>query len=291
MKILKKAVCILSGILFLFAGYACSKEEKTYEIVMQVIADGEVFYAEQKEPVIETNIGTAPFQHGNFGVRVSFGVREEVSQTLLEEWYPLEPWGRILPSDIYGGRVDLQSYSIYDENGTKINQMVPDWDSRDFSDIRHNDVDHLNGFYLADIPGLHEIKYRVNELPEYNIPETVFTVKLYAEEDERADGAEIIAEEDPYITKIDGGEDCYDIYLISPGGRFPEFKICSKDTGEDLDEDYDYYIRRFEPDYEENVVGMNLLNNAGKMNWAYVQFTGNKLYRPKSYYFYVIYLS
>lgn len=290
MRILKKAVCFLSGIIFLFTGYACSKVEKTYEIVMEVNVDGEVFYTEQKAPLMERNIGTAPFQHGYFPVGVSFQVKETESQAYLEEWYPLESWGTILPSEEYGSKVDLQSYTVYDENGTQKNQMVNDWNSRDFFDRRHNDVDHINYFYLANISGLHEIIYRVNELPEYNIPETIFTIKLYAEEDERVDGVEIIAEEDPNIIKINGGEECYDIYLISQGEGFPKFKICAKDTGEDLREDYDYYIRRFEPNYEENEVISGSLQGRGKINWAYVQFEGNESYQPESYYFYVIYL-
>lgn len=290
MQIFKKILCCLFGVLFLFSGYACSKAEKTYEIVMEVNVDGEVLYAEQPATIVETNIGTAPFQHGYFPVRVSFQVKETGSHSYLKEWYPLESWGGLSPSELYGSKVDLQSYTIYDENGTQKNQMVKDWDSRDFFNRRHNSIDHIDYFYLANISGLHEIIYKVNELPEYNIPETIFTIKLYAEEDERVDGVEIIAEDDPNITKINGGEECYDLYLISPGGNFPKFKIYDKDTGKDLREDYTYYIRRFEPNYEENAVISDSLKDIGKINWVYVQFNGNELYQPKSYYFYVIYL-
>ena len=290
MQIFKKTLCCLFGVLFLFSGYACSKAEKTYEIVMEVNVDGEVLYAEQQAAIVETNIGTTPFQNGYFPVSVSFQVKEIGSHSYLKEWYPLESWGGLSPSELYGSKVDLQSYTIYDENGTQKNEMVNDWDSRDFFNRRHNSIDHINYFYLANISGLHEIIYKVNKLPEYNIPETIFTIKLHAEEDERVDGVEIIAEGDPNITKINGGKECYDLYLISPGGNFPQFKICDKDTGKDLREDYTYYIRRFEPNYEENAVISDSLKDIGKINWVYVQFNGNELYQPKSYYFYVIYL-
>ena len=292
MQIFKKILCCLFGVLFLFSGYACSKAEKTYEIVMDVIIDGEEFSVSQEAAVFDMNIGTAPFQNGNFPIRVSFKVMQLQGNSKLrvEEWYPLEPWGRLLPSEHYGSRVDLQSYYIYDENGELKNQSVSDWKSRDFFSKRYNDIDHINYFYLANISGLHEITYKVSELTEYDIPETIFTIKLYAEEDERVDGVEIIAEDDPNITKINGGEECYDLYLISPGGNFPKFKIYDKDTGKDLREDYTYYIRRFEPNYEENAVISDSLKDIGKINWVYVQFNGNELYQPKSYYFYVIYL-
>ena len=277
------------GVVFFLFGYACSGENTRYEITMNIIVDGKLLSTDSMDRTIEANIGTAPFKNGYFPVRVSFQVREEGSQSYLKEWYPLEPWGDVLPSKQYGSKVDLQSYTIYDENGTQKNQMVEDWDSRDFFKKRHNDVDHINCFYLANISGLHEIKYRVNALPEYDLSETIFTVKLYAEADERADGVEIIAKEDPKVTKIEGGEDSYDIYLISQGGEFPKFKICDKDTGEELHEDYNYYIRRFEPNYEENEVISDSLSGRGKINWAYVQFKGNELYQPSSYYFYVIF--
>ncbi len=292
MRIFRKAVGCLLVFFLLFVGYACSNKNTSYEIVMDVIIDGESFSVSQETAVFDMNIGTAPFQNGNFPIRVSFKVMQLQGNSKLrvEEWYPLEPWGRLLPSEHYGSRVDLHSYYIYDENGELKNQSVSDWKSRDFFSKRHNDIDHINYFYLANISGLHEITYKVSELTEYDIPETMFTIKLYAEEDERNDGVKIMAQEDPNITKIDGGEDCYDIYLISQGAKFPEFKICKKDTGEDLQEDYNYYIRRFEPNYEENEVILNSLQDRGKINWAYIQFEGNELYQPTSYYFYVIYL-
>lgn len=292
MRIFREVGCCLLVFFLLFVGYACSNKNTSYEIVMDVVIDGESFSVYQEDSVLDMDIGTAPFQNGYFPILVSFKVMQlqENSKLQVEEWYPLIPWGNILPSEKYGSKVDLHSYNIYDKNGELKNQAVNDWKSRDFFNRRHNDIDHINYFYLANISGLHEITYKVSELIEYNIPETIFTIKLYAEEDERNTGVKIIAQEDPNITMIDGGDDCYDIYLISKKAKFPEFKICKKDTDEDLHEDYDYYIRRFEPNYEENEVILNSLQDLGKINWAYIQFKGNELYQPISYYFYVIYL-
>lgn len=289
MRSFRNIVCSLSLLSFLFIGAACSEEAKSYEIVMAVNVDGEMLYAPHQDPAVQTVIDTAPFQYGYFPVSVSFQLREKGSQIRLKEWEPLDPWGILTPSKLYGSKVDLQSYRIYDENGNTKNSQIENWSVCDFFERRYSDINFPNSFYLANISGLHEIKYKFVELPEYDIPETIFTVRLYAEEDERSGIAEFVAEENPDITKIDGKEGDYDTYLISRKGGFPYFKICDKDTGEDLGVGYNYYIRKLEPNYQENTVISDSLTGIGQMNWAYVQFKGNALYQPKSYYFYVIY--
>ena len=292
MRVIKRIGICLLGILFLLMGAACSKEEVRYEIVMKTNVNGELLYANQVDPVVEADIGTAPFEYGFFSINIWFNVTkiEDDSRIEVTHWGALEPGAGFMPSDFYGSRVDLQSYIIYDENGEHKNQQVEDWDSCEFFNMRFNDIEYLNEFYLANIAGLHEITYKVCELPEYGIPETIFTIKLNAEEDERLAGAEIVAEEDPNITKIEGGEKSYDIYLVSEGAYFPKFKICEKETGEKLNEEYDCNLRKFGPNYEENVIQFDGPNDYGRMYWAYVQFDGNEIYQPTSYYFYVIYL-
>ena len=50
-----------------------------------------------------------------------------------------------------------------------------------------------------------------------------------------------------------------------------------------------YYIRKVDPDYKANIIDLNSIQNAGKINLAYIKFKGNEDYRPTSYYFYLIY--
>lgn len=63
------------------------------------------------------------------------------------------------------------------------------------------------------------------ELLEYIIPETKFTLRLYAEEDERTQEVGIVSVETSYIIKSESGEECYDIYLVRRGGDFPQFEF------------------------------------------------------------------
>ena len=289
MRVIKRIGICLLGILFLLMGAACSKEEVRYEIVMETNVNGELLCANQVDPVVEADIGTAPFEHGYFPVRVWFDVMkiEGESRVFVEQWHPLESRVGFMPSDEYGSRVDLQSYRIYDENGEP--KKVEDSSDRDFYRRRYN-ITYGSTFFLVNKTGLHEITYKVCELPEYGIPETIFTIRLNAEEDERLAGAEIVAEEDPNITKIEGGEKSYDIYLVSEGAYFPKFKICEKETGEKLNEEYDCNLREFGPNYEENIIQFDGPHDQGRMYWAHVQFEGNETYQPISYYFYVIYL-